>query len=821
MAKQKPAGTKRKPPKKSFDPETFPYFTPIAFAVIFVALLILFGEFVFSDKMLFGSDTIQAGIFFRSFYVDYVHEHGAVPQWNPYIFGGMPYVEAFHGDIFYPLSVAKFFGSIYRMLGLILFFHIFLAGLFMYFAARQFRLSKVASLLSAVGYMFASSLISLVSPGHDGKIFVTTLFPLVILFLDRGFQSDRFVKALLNFSLLGLVIGVMFLSPHPQMSYFTLWALSFYALFKLICAYVETRSLPQLARPAALTAYAVVIGLLLSAIQFYPSYVYTTQFSPRAADDTKSGWAWATSWSLHEEEAFSQLIPEFSGTSSRSVKTYYWGKNPFKDNSEAVGIVSIFMALMGFFFYRRRESYFFGGLALFALAYALGATTPLFKMFYYLIPKVKSLRAPSMIMFLFSFSIALLAGMGLQAVLGNGTRTKRTAGKRLNYLLIGLPIIMLILAVALNTNGRGMLSMWTSLFYGGAATTYVQQGVSKLDVAYMNLPAIQSGAWYAFLFTAGAALLVWLYRTGKTGRGILVALLFLPVIDGVRFNKRFVHAVDPIQYWQRNPVADFFHQREGKYRVMNFLGRAIEEDLLPFFGVEVVVGYHGNQLRWYDELLGGPGQSNRANPHFLNLVGAEYILFPTNQQFPEGYLGDRPVTTAATFGPITVLHNENALPRAFLAGQYRVFTGRKEIYPEVLAGADDLRKVVYLEEEPSLRISTDTTSSDSAWIVDYQNESVLVGVNCTDNRILVLTDNYYDAWQVLVDGRPAKLHRAYGTFRAVEVPAGTREVHFRYKSHRYVLGRTVTWLTMIYLIIATGFCLLKTGFDRRNKEVQH
>ena len=107
--------------KQPFNPEASPWFTPIAFVVIFLTLVILFSSFIFSNKMLYGSDTIQGGIFYRSFYIDYFKEHGAVPQWNPYIFAGLPYVEAFHGDIFYPLSILKFFGSIYRMLGINLF----------------------------------------------------------------------------------------------------------------------------------------------------------------------------------------------------------------------------------------------------------------------------------------------------------------------------------------------------------------------------------------------------------------------------------------------------------------------------------------------------------------------------------------------------------------------------------------------------------------------------------------------------------------------------------------------------------------------------
>ncbi len=798
MAKKKrkapPPPVPRKKSAPAFDPEKSPWFTPAVLVVLFLALVVLFSDFLFSGEMLYGSDMIQAGVFFRSFLVNYVTEHGQVPQWDPYIFCGMPYVDAFHGDIFYPLSFLKFFGSIFRMLGLNLFLHIFLAGIFMYLAARQFRLAKLPSLMSAACYMFAPYLVSLVAPGHDGKIFVTTLFPLVILFLDRIFER----RALLNASLMGLVLGVIILSPHPQMSYFTLWAAALYTIFKLI-SFISEKGIVRAIPKSALAAYAVVLGLLLSAIQFYPGYIYTTEYSPRA--DAKSGWEWATSWSMHEEEAFSLLIPEFCGTNAQKARTHYWGKNFFKDNSEAVGIAAVFVGLIGLFFSRRREAYFFGGLALFALFYALGATTPVFKIFYYLIPKVKSLRAPSMIMFLFSFSTALLAGFGVQYVITLSKKAAARPGKRLMYLLLGLPGLMLLLALLFSANGRGMLSLWTSLFYSGASQQMVRQGVSKLDLAYANLPAIQSGVWMAFLFSALAALFLWLFLSRKAGTAALLGLVLVPVVDGIRFDSRFVDTFDQDRLWAPNAVTDFFAQRPGHYRVMN-LSNTIQEDLLPYHGIPVVTGYHGNQLRWYDELLGGPGARNQTNPRLLNLAGAKYLLLAANTQLPPGYMGDKPLTSAASFPGVQVIQNDNALPRVFLADDYRVFPDRQAIYPEVLNGSENLRQTVYLEREPFMSVAPDTTATatDSVWIVDYAVDSVLIKLSCSRDHLLVLTDNYYDSWQAYADGEPIPVMRAYGTFRAVVVPAGTEQVLFRYESQRYRTGRLVTWLTALFMV---------------------
>jgi hypothetical protein len=800
------------------------FFALIAFGIAAITLVILFSEFLFSDKMLYGSDMIKAGIFFRSFLVDHVKQFGAVPQWNPYIFGGLPFVEAFHGDIFYPFSVLKYAVSIERAYGYTFFLHLLAAGVFMYLCARQFKLHKVAAFIAGAAYMSAPYLVSFITPGHDGKIFVTTLFPLVILFLDRGFER----RPLLNFSLLGLVIGLIILTPHPQMAYFTLWAVSFYATFKLITLFVEQKSIIPAIRPALLTVYAVVIGLMLSAIQFYPGYVYTSQFSPRAADDSKSGWNWATSWSMHEEEAMGLLIPEFAGANVEGGVSYYWGKNYFKDNSESVSVVALFLALLGFFLGRKKETWFFAALALFALLYGLGATTPFFHLFY-LIPKVASLRAPSMIMFLFSFSVALLAGMAVNQIilrreekLDRKAEAKSTAAEnKVTYALIGFPALLLLLAFLFSVAGKSMIDLWTGLFYSGANLPIQPDNpLTKLDLAYRNLPAIQAGAWWAFLAVGASAGLVWLYRARRAGMAALFGVAVIILFTGVRFNSRFVHVVDPDQFFRYQPVHQFLDRQSDYYR--STILTSPQDEILPLFHNYVPYGYHGNQLRWYDQLAGGPQMSSAFNARFLSLTGTKWVLIPSNQRLPDNFLGTAPQPVVATFGNLSVVRNDNALPRVFLVDQYRIYADRAEIYPEVLKGTEDLRKIVYLEAEPPLDFRADTTdfdaaSADSAWLLVYEPDTVKIGLRTTKSHLLVLTDNYFDAWQVTVDGQPAELLRAYGSFRAMAVPAGAKEVFMWYDSPRYARGKLFTILTGLWLIVILGFYGVTTVMSRRRE----
>jgi len=845
----------RRPRAVSDSLENNRWLVPIVFALLALVMIFLFSEFIFSDQMMYSSDPLQASMMFRIYQQHYMDANGgAIPQWMPHQFAGMPFVEAFHSDIFYPPSLAMKWGRILfdssieaidvaRDFGWMLILHIFFAGVFMYRAARQFKLNRIPSLLAGISYMSAGYLVSMVAPGHDGKIYVAALFPAMIFFLDRSFEKETLRDQIKYYSLTGLSIGLILLTPHPQMSYFSLWALSFYAAFKLIVLWVKQKSIVPTIRPGLFVVYAVAIGLMVSAIQMYPGVSYTSEYSPRA--DTKKGWGWATSWSMHEEEAVSLIIPEFSGTvTQKPVDSYYWGRNAFKDNSEWLGTVPFFVALLGLFYYRRRKiAWFLGGLGIFAVLYGLGGTTPFFRIMFMLVPKVESMRAPSMIMFLGSFSVAMLAGMGLQAVIDARDDTKTAKAKlsrKFDYLLFGFPAFLFLLAAGFSLAGKSLLNLYCWIFYSNASTQLVQQGVSKLDVAYMNLGSIQSGAWLVFLFCGLTALFVWLYRTGKVGTGILIALLAIPVIDGVRFNSRFVGLVDQNRFdsqYAESGLTRFLQGQDEKFRVVN-LGYPKNANM-PVHGIDLAVGYHGNQLRWYDDLLGGPALTTvpeaqllrrglLANPRFVNLVGVKYMIDPTGGLYPPDHFGEQPTTPIGNLGNAKLLYNPNAFPRVFLVDRYRVIKGDtvvsvsgtdttriRNVVIETLHGDTDLRKVVLLEEAPDPGVvPADSVVTDSAWVIDYQAERVLVGVEALQDRILVMTDTWFPSWTATVDDQPARILRADAAFRAVHIPAGSKQVIFEYHSDRYSTGRLVTWLTAVYLL---GIIVFSVLWNRRQK----
>src|SRR5689334_13351108 len=147
----------------------------------------LTGQFLVSPH----SDQYIAGYAFREFAAASLRAGHGFPLWNPYLFGGMPYVAAMHGDIFYPTFLLRMIlpTDVAMTWGFII--HVFLAGFFTFVFLRATGFGFYGSLFGGIAYMMSGQVASLVSPGHDGKLFVSALFPLALLMILRGARDGK------------------------------------------------------------------------------------------------------------------------------------------------------------------------------------------------------------------------------------------------------------------------------------------------------------------------------------------------------------------------------------------------------------------------------------------------------------------------------------------------------------------------------------------------------------------------------------------------------------------------------------------------------
>jgi uncharacterized membrane protein YfhO len=65
---------------------------------------------------------------------------------------------------------------------------------------------------------------------------------------------------------------------------------------------------------------------------------------------------------------------------------------------------------------------------------------------------------------------------------------------------------------------------------------------------------------------------------------------------------------------------------------------------------------------------------------------------------------------------------------------------------------------------------------------------------------VVLADTYYPGWRAAVDGVPAPIYAANGTFRAVFVEDGSHRVEFDYEPRGVRVGAAVTFASLALVL---------------------
>lgn len=802
-------GRRPGPELRSGDAPHVPGWVPPALFVLLTGWL--FREFIFSDRMLFGGDTLSLGYVARDFYAEML-KSGTFPFWNPELLGGTPFLEALSGgDSLYPPSaLLLLLLEPYRALGWKLILHVVAAGFFMSGWVRSLGVSRPAALVAAVGYMLSPYLVSLVHPGHDGKLFVTALAPLLFWAVERHFARPGAG----TFAGIGLVVALVLLTTHFQMAYFLFGAVGLYAMFRAVQVARGAGNDAGAGRRRGLTPAGIRFGLFLAAsvagaaaagVQFLPSASYVTEYSRRvqttrdAAGET--GRAWSSSWSLHPEEAMSLLIPEFAGNDaggSAWTERTYWGRNATRDNLPIAGVVILVLAAVSFAGAARRGvRWFLTGLGSVALLFALGEHTPVWGLFWTLVPGIRLFRAPDMVMFLFVFSAATLAALAVDRILAAARDGRDEGWRPVLTVLGGAAAVMGVLAI-LAASGA-LTSLWTRVVYPDV-------GEGRLAALDALQPFLVRGAFLAAVMTVAVGALAWGARKGVLSPVVLVwGLVTLVAVDQLRLDASFVQTLDFHQWSRPDPNIQTLldRERDGEpYRLLSFV-RAGQDVHPAMHGIELAAGHHPNDLSRYRELIGMVGSGfpeNLVNPNIRRLLNVRYILWPEWQLGPVGDQGVVSRTSGPDGQPYETLLAEPGLPRARLVGAATVVPDGQAVAYMLSAEFAPEREVVLSEALPVALEDASPVAGEVSWQERSPNR-LRLAVTSDRPALLVVADNWFPAWHATVDGAEAPVLRAYHTLRAVPVPAGASTVEMWYASAE--LARA-GWLSLAAFLVLGG-----------------
>ncbi|PID29328.1 MAG: hypothetical protein CR982_02960 [Candidatus Cloacimonadota bacterium] len=777
--------------------------------VFLLATIILFSGFIFSDDLLFSSDQIESGVFFRQMYADFVKENLEMPLWDRFITSGLPFVDAMHGDTFYPATILKFFIPLYKALGAKLVIHVFLAGVFMFIFLRNFGMKRISSFLGALSYMTAPMFVTLVHPGHDAKMYVAALFPLAFNFLHKYMYG----KGVRNLIYLGFIVGLMILSSGVHVTYFGLWLIFFYFIFIVIRRYKKSKDLKGLFFNGSNFALSMIFGLVIGAVSLLPPYLYK-EYSIRGTD-AKTSFEHAISWGLHPEEAVSLIVPEFCGEGSskqvlidqmasqngiskdRVIEYYdknrlgeersrrgdtYWGRNMFKLNSEYSGILPIIFTLLGLFIYRGRYKshlIFFSVTALFFLLYSLVDHTPLFYLAYKLIPGVKLLRGQSMSMYLFTFSTVTAMTIMFNYIENFVGKEYNDIVKKRFKIFGGVIAVLFIIPL--------VPSLFNSLFGTGVMP----------DSSY--IPQIRVGAIISIIITIIALVISDRFIKGKLT--IMVFTIIMGVLifgDTYRVNKKFIKTVDRADLgvkFSSDPLIDQLKDQLEKepFRVLNANGYSRNE--LGIHGIETLGGFHDNELKWHryyrgvnkdgvntdKNIMSGLSSGNINN--LLNISGVKYILFKGQDGKPQ------------------VIPNNSYMPRAWTVGKYEVVSDDNA--PQRMLNSEfDFKNTILLPEKIDFTPRSDNKEVGKVKDYRWEGNSCIIDVDMKENGILFVSDNYMPHWKVTdQNGKDHTIYRANLTYRAIPLEKGEYHLSFNYESTPYIVGKYLTVLGILITLL--------------------
>jgi hypothetical protein len=790
--------TPPRPPATASGPRFAAAWAALAYAAVTMvfAFPALTGGFLVSPT----SDQYIGGYAVRNFGHEVLARTGHFAQWNPYLFGGMPYIGSMNGDVFYPPSVLfRFLMRPDVAVSWLFIVHLFLAGWLAYLFLRSVGLRFQPALIGGLAYLMSGPIASYVSPGHDGQLYVSAILPLVLMLLVRGIRDGRRWA----WPAIALAVGFALLTPHPQIFQYMLLGCGAFGLYLgLWSGPGLTPPRPVALRRMGLALGAVVIGMSMGAIQF-ESLIKYISFSPRAGGG-QGGYEFAISFSMPLEELMNTYLPQFSG-----ILDSYWGRNFIHFHSEYLG--AAVLILMGCAFFgaapeRRRNIRYWLIIAIAATLWSLGGSTPLYHIVYALVPGTKFFRAPSMMFFLTAFSVAVLAAEGVENVL---RRTVPT-GYLVTWMLVSLGIALLAVSGALTTLSAGI------------AVPEMADRVAE------NQSAVAIGAIRCLVFVVLVCSAILLYQRLRITATVVAALLGVLVAADLWSVERL--------YWHFSPPASVIYASDAaidSVRAQKEPGRVLaaplgpdvaqrdpelEGDALMIHDIRQAIGYHSNEIKRYDVLAGkGEGFRPIFSGQIWRLLNVRFLL--TNLAtvpLPGAKLVVGPVRDAA--GTTIYLYR--------LPGDNPVAW----VTPVSVKVGDDraLATVTDVRFDPLVAAIYDTAAPVTGKQVAQTPAPLGIGVTATrydpghmtfrldrpapDGASLIVSENYYPGWQATVDGKAAPIGRADYTLLGVPLPAGATTVDLEYRNPVF---RWSAALTLVAMIGAFAWWAIALASERR------
>lgn len=758
---------------------TRPNLTALVFFVIWIAILSLpmwSGHFLAGPE----SDMYSTGYALRLWGAEQWRATGHVAQWNPEMMSGVPVAAGF-GDVYYPTAWSRLVLPIVTAINLGFVVHYILAGFFAYLLLRMLKASWLAAVTGGVAYEMSGVVASLVRPGHDGKLFVTALLPLMLIALILGVRRRR----LEGHVLLAITVALALLSPQFQMAYYSLIIA---AIFALYLAFGDPETLTQRDRIVGLSCAfgAVLLGFGIAMIQILPFFHYIP-YSPRATEIT-GGFEAATSYAIPWAHVPEFFLAGFTGAGFDR----YWGPNPLKFHSEYLGLPVVALAVLGIGApHRRRLVRWLLVIAGLFMLISLGADTPFYRVWWAVMPYAKKTRAPGMAFFAVAFVVSFLAAFAVERL------EKREGGR--------WPKVSLIIA--------GVVALLAVAGVFGSVAESLARPEGKLQIAQADGSMIMWGALGSALGLALVAGVVAAYLANRIPVRAFAITLVLLVGADLWLNARgfWLWSRPEQEIYRDDTFVQMIHRAPLPYRVFEVPRQELYPGtVLMKHNIPQVLGYHGNELRYYDDLLGGKGEWRYlvSNIRLWDLLAIRFFMAPDTIRVPGYHRIAGPTVNAA--GSSGYLYEADTVPKYARVVPGALKADSAAIVPTIQDPRFDANRIVLLPNDapvnPAPLTALPPPSPSRATVTHWQPGRMAIALDPPPPAAsyVLVSENWYVDWHATVDGSPVPVLRGDNSLITVPVAAGAKAVELWVDSREYRRGRFITFLSLALLALVAA-----------------
>ncbi|OLC54711.1 MAG: hypothetical protein AUH92_03460 [Acidobacteria bacterium 13_1_40CM_4_69_4] len=755
----------------------------------------------------------------RAYVTDSLHQ-GRLPLWDPYHGGGTPLLANPDALVLHPITLLFFvlpFDAAFSA-SIILQFALLAGG--GYLLARALCLRREAAALVAAVLSLSGPMTSLAS--LQNILSATAWVPIGLWAFLRAMQRGR---RWLLVPAAGCA-AVVLLAAEPASV----------AAFVLLALVLGTAARGEPGRPAApgtaLLNLASVLGLaaLLACAQILPARELLP-LSERGAGFTE---AEGLKWSLLPARLLEAVVPRLFGDPTRLSPAAWWGGFLFEGGyplllSFYVGAIPCVLAAVGAWHRgedraRRRTLAAAGALA---LLLALGRNSVLYRMMFHAFSPMRQIRYPERFALITVFSVAILAGYGLERLLA-----PRSSPRAAVACACAAGAAFLLTAVAAASPLADRLLAWIARI---PASFLASDGGGLLRAALLR-----STLWAfteAGVLAVTAALLVRRPGTGParasgwlivTASGVSMCLACAPVLS----------TAAPGWLTSPSPLAAIVGHGTEAPR----LHHAPRPADLGVWGTtdELVWGYRydrfvyalwtGHAERVPTALEGATdrmdlkesadlGRALEALPvaarvRVLQVCRVGFLLSYDPLAGPD--LEPGPVLDGFSRPPLRVYRVRAAVPRLRVVRNARPLPAGRDLADMLSDPGYDPRSAVLIENLPAgdgvpeVGGLAGAAVQDEATILEETPERITIAVRAARPAYVVLADAYAPGWRVVQDGRPSPVLRADGLFRAVQVTAGRHTLDMFYRPASVVAGALAS-LAGLVIACAAGILLARSG----------